>query len=437
MPVSKEQIEKNISISPYVPYKVETEYCYAVLKGDFQPNINYKIKVSAGAVSKTGEVIMGPAEEDITITDLPASVKFSDSGKILPLDGEMNIEIKTINLDRVNVTIQKIFRNNLIQFLNNEYYAPMSTYVYTGGYAVEGGKINEELLQYINLKKLQSLPYKGLFQININDTKNYWNKDTRWFMCTDLGMIAKRSGEDLVVYVLSIKNLKSVLNVKVQLISTTNQVMNEKVTGENGKVVFENWEKNSSGFYPYFLVAEKNDDWSFLKFNSTQLNQHQFQISGDPYSKDGMEAFVTPERDLYRPGEKAYITAVIRNKDFSTPPELPVRFIVNDPNGAEFIRQEKKWNQNGLVSYEVEFPVSALTGQYTATLYRIDKNESLGSTSFKVEEFIPDKLKVEIVPQKPAFESGEMLVFSVLGKQLFGAPAAGNKVVTSIRFTGR
>ncbi|MDD5688139.1 MAG: MG2 domain-containing protein [Elusimicrobia bacterium] len=437
MPVSKQQIEKSISVSPPVTYNIETEYCYAVLKGDFKPNVGYKIEVSAGAISKTGEILAKTSKEYITISDLPSSAKFSHEGKILPLDGEMNIEVKTINLDHVNVSVQKIFRNNLIQFLNNEYYTPMSTHVYSGSYAVEGGMINEEVTQYINLRKLHNAPYKGFFKIDINDTKNYWNRDTRWFLCTDLGIIAKRSGDDLIVYVLSIKNLKPIIDAKLQLISSTNQVMEEKRTSESGKVVFENWSKNPNGFYPYFIIVEKGDDWSFMKFDDTQMNQHQFQIAGEPYTKEGMEAFVTPERDLYRPGEKAYITAIVRNKDFSTPPELPVRLIVTDPQGSEFNRIEKRWNQNGMVSFEVEFPVSALTGHYSANLFRIDKNESIGSTSFKVEEFLPDKLKVEIVPDKTAIESGAMLVFSVFGKQMFGPPAPGNKLVTSVRFIPR
>src|SRR4029079_3085993 len=63
--------------------------------------------------------------------------------------------------------------------------------------------------------------------------------------------------------------------------------------------------------------------------------------------------------------------------------------------------------------------------------------ETLGTTSIKVEEFIPDKLKVEVVAPKKAVKAGESLVFKVKSRQMFGPPASGSKVVTSVRFLAR
>lgn len=437
MPIAKEQVESSVSVEPYVPYTIETEYCYAVLRGDFKPNIKYKITVNEGLISKAGEILEHKREKKVFIHDLSPKVKFVHSGKIVPLDGEMNIAIKTINLDKVNVNIRKMFRNNLNQFLRNEYSTQMSSTVYSGSYVVKGGRINEELVQYINLRKFHNIPYKGLFRIDISDSKSYYNRDRSWFICTDIGIIAKKSGDDLIVYTLSIKNLTPKSKTKVRLISDNNQVMDEGFTGENGKITFRNWQKNSYRFRPYFLVAEKGDDFSFLKFSSTMMNQHRFPIGGTPYSEKGMEAFLTPERGVYRPGEKAYITAIVRNKDFSVPPVLPAKLVVSDPKGAEFKKLEKKWNENGIMSFEVNFPAHALTGEYRINLFRIDKNKSLGSTSVKVEEFIPDKLKVEITSEKETIESGNLLVFFVKGKQMFGPPASGNKLMANIQFLPR
>ncbi|MDD5492006.1 MAG: MG2 domain-containing protein, partial [bacterium] len=445
MPVSKDEAETHISLIPYIPCEVQSEYCYTVLKANFQPNRTYEIRVAAGTKSASGESLENERREFVRIEDLPASVKFANSGKILPLNGEMNIALKTVNLDQVNVSVEKVFKNNLIQFFrnyysydDNDYYsAPMSSSVYNGSFKVDGGQINEEVTQYINLRKLQNLPYKGVFKVRVSDPHEYYNRDSRWILCSDLGLIAKNSGDDLAVYVLAIKTLNALPGIKVKLISTTNQVMEEGSTDESGKVIFSRWQHNENGFIPYFLIAEKGEDWSFLKFDSSAMEQYGYDIGGEPYTQSGMEAFLTPERDLYRPGEKAYLTGIIRNKDFTTPPELPVRLIVTDPQGAEFARQEAKWNQNGVVSFTVDFPLSALTGHYQANLYRLDQMGTLGVTSFKVEDFIPDKLKVEINPQQTNIGPGEKLVFTVFGNQLFGAPAAGSKVTTSVRLVPR
>lgn len=460
MPVSQEQAKQFISVTTNfdqnnifsglmpakkqvqykVYYNVDAEYCYAVLRGNFQPNITYNVIINSGMVSKTGEILEKKYAENITINDLPPQIKFANKGKILPLNGEMNIAVKTINLDDAYVTIQKIYRNNLIQFINNEDSSPMSSHIFSGNYKVEKGRINEEVEQYINLRKFHNAPYKGLFRIDMNDSRNYGARDSSWFICTDIGLIAKNSGNDLMVYVLSIMNLNPKEGVTVKLISTNNQVIEEHVTSEDGTVVFKNWQKERYDFHPYYITAEKGDDFSFMNFNSSTLNQHRFPIGGIPYSERGMEAFIMSERGVYRPGEKAYISAIIRNRDYSTPPALHSVLIVTDPRGAEFKRIEKKWNDNGVACFEVDFPSHALTGEYSIRLvqgyqgYQGYYNEHLGSYSIKVEEFIPDKLKVEIEPGKEQIESGNLLVFSVKAKQMFGPPASGGKVMTILQY---
>ena len=437
MPISENQVRQNIRIVPNIPFRVETEYCYAVLRGDFKPNVTYTVTVSSGLISKSGEIMENPYKGYVTIEDLPAKLEFAYHGNILSLSGPKTLAIKTVNLDKVNVQIRKAFRNNLIQFLNNEQYAPMSQDVYNGTYDVSGGQINEEMIQYINLEKFHNAPYKGLFSITLRDPKSYTDQDSAWFLCTDLGLIAKHSGDDLIVYVMSVETLAPREGATVQLYSDNNQVIDKQMTDSSGKVVFVNWRKNEFHFNPLFLVAQKDDDFSFLYFDRSALNQNQFAIGGDAYGREGMEAFLTPERGVYRPGEKAYITTVVRNADNTVPPPLPVRLLVRDPRGAEYLRVEQSYNSNGVMTFTIPFTGDALTGQYDLQLSRIDKPESLGSASLKVEEFIPDKLRVDVVVPKESVRVGQPLVFKVNSRQMFGPPASESKVVTSVRFLAR
>jgi uncharacterized protein YfaS (alpha-2-macroglobulin family) len=441
MPVSREQVEGHIEIDPPASYQIETEYCYAVLRGNFIPNRTYKVKVRPGVISRTGEVLgeKETREESIRISDLPAKVKFVQKKHILPLYGEMNVEFATINLDKVSIEVDKIFRNNVFAFLQ-DYYSSKSKNVLRTSYTIREGRINEEQTQYLNLRRVHNQEYKGLFQVTIRDPRDYYNKDSSWFLCTDLGIIAKQSGNDLIVYVLSVKTLQPVAAAEVNLISESNQIMDKKITDEAGRAVFSNWQsrrQDNYWFYAYALIVEHGDDFSFMKFDSNRLNQHQFPIEGEAFSLEGMEAYLTPERGVYRPGEKAYITGIVRNRDYSTPPSFPVLLVVRDPKGSEFARLEKRFNNNGMTSFDISFPPDVLTGQYNATLFTPVKMNYLGQTSFKVEEFIPDKLKVEILTDKDVFDAREQLTFTVEGRQMFGPPAQGNKVETTLLFLPR
>ena len=467
MPVSTEQVSKYISVSPNIAYNVETEYCYAVLRGNFEPNITYTVKVNPGLISRTDEILDKDhvKETNVTIEDLPPQVRFVRKGNILPINGEMNIEIKTINLDKIYVSVDKIFRNNIVKFLK-DHYDPMKMYVFSTNYEIKEGKINEELIQYINLRKLHDKEYRGLFEISLRgyggDGREYYNEGddsdgeddyyTRsysdrgrknWFLCTDLGLIAKQSGKDLIVYVISISTLNSVSGTTVKLISHSNQIMDQKVTDESGTIVFKNWREKpvssltTTNYLSAFVItAEKGEDFSFIELDRRQLNQHSFQIAGEPCVESGLEAFLTSERGVYRPGESAFITGIVRNKDFSTSSPFPVFLKVIGPNGSEFKIIDKKPNDNGMISFKIDFPSNALTGEYGISLFSPSQG-LIGSTSVKVEDFIPDKLKVEITTPKENFESGETLNFTVKAQQMFGPPAIENKLETAIIFYSR
>jgi uncharacterized protein YfaS (alpha-2-macroglobulin family) len=455
-PVSEDMLKKYVTIhdeqSNLVPYNIETEYCYAVFKGDFKPNRAYTILIKEGLLSKTGYVLKNDFKDSMRMSDLRPGVDFADSGNILPLNGNMDIQINTLNLDKFGVRIDKVFRNNLVYFLHNT-----GSYQYTKPVIyktvdVEGGEINDVVKHYINLKKFQNMEYKGLFMVSVSDPKGNGgegeyneeeegynsrnSKDSRVILCTDLGIMAVHSGQDLIVKVHSILNLTSEEGVTVKLVSYENQVITSRVTGPDGECIFPNWQENQYDFKPFILIAEKGEDFSYLMFSRDIMDQSRFDTSGRNLSKKEMQAFLTPERGVYRPGEKAYITAIVRNGDLSLPEQINVLLNVTDPAGEKYLIQNKKIPPNGMLAFEVDFPDYAKTGLYNIAL-KIGDNITIGSTELKVEEFIPNKIQADIRASDKRLKPGDELKFIVKARMLFGPPAAGNKLKTKVRFISR
>jgi uncharacterized protein YfaS (alpha-2-macroglobulin family) len=439
-PVSESMIKQHVTVynkyKNQVAYTVEAEYCYGVLKAEFEPNQNYKVVVSEGMRSKTGEEMAETTDHIVSIKDISPEVKFSSSGRILPLRGNLDIELYTLNLDNFDVRIEKVFRNNVIHFIRDRNSSEYGRIILSKSVKVEGGKINQKVRHYLNLRKFHNMEYKGLFNIRLSSQSEAYNYDQQYILCTDLGLIAKQSGPDLRVRVYSIMNLAPVSGVKLTLMSRENQVMKDGYTDDNGEFLFHDWKIDKNGFVPLAVIAEKDDDFSFIDFYSTAVDASRFDIGGEIISAEGMKAFVTPERGVYRPGEKVYVTAVVRKNDLGIPPPVNVQLYVTDPMESKYFLATKKIPADGLLSFEVPVHLTAKTGEY-ALILRLNERVILGRSAVKVEEFIPDKIKAEIkVPDEPR-APGKPVVFTVKGTQLFGPPASGRRVVTRVKLLSR
>lgn len=479
-PVKKENLEKHLSLysntyinnqKEYFPvnFQLETEYCYGILKTDFKPGITYTVIVSEGLTSKSGYKLESSITNDIHIKDLPSSVKFTSSGKLLTTDGNMNLEITTVNLDSFNIRIDKVLKENLLDYLTADYPSSYENTILYKSINITEGEINQKISHFLNLKKIHNLPYKGFYKITISPEKidknyDYEEEDSEYYeenqppasgdqkvlLCTDIGIIAKESGKDLYVFIYSIKNLTPIANSEVKLYTRKKILIEKKVTDYSGMVIFKDWKNKKLGLKeseltnswnvsevylsPYLLLVEKEDDFSYLVFNSSSIDQSRFAVGGTPYSPNEIKAFLTPERGVYRPGEKAYITAIVRKGDFSLPPDMNFKLKITDPLGNKFKEIIKKIPENGMEIFEVDFPSYALTGSYYAELW-IGDQILTGETSLKVEEFLPKKIKAEIaIPTK---KDENKITFKVIGKYMFGAPASGLDFSSKIIFQSR
>ncbi len=480
LPASSSQVRNNVSIEPAIPFKVDTEYCYAVLKADFQPNINYKIHVKEGLRAISGEILEHASDQDIRLEDIEPYVRFGDNGRLIPLEGKKIVSVKTMNLDNYSVGVEKVFRNNIVDFLKNwrsypNYYyrhsyrrpqrrayfqrqqeededegegdepsennyqsdsgstAGLGAHVWGGNVKVNEGQINQETETDLDFSQWHSQPYKGLFVVSLNGA-NGGGRDSRSFLCTDLGMMLKYSGDDLLVQVLSISRLTPAVGVKLQLISDTNQVIQEKETDPEGRVWFKDWKNNPYHFNAYVVVAQLGDDWSYLRLDQPALNQSRFDVSGDPFQSTGWDAFLTSDRGLYRPGDKANFTAVVRRADLDIPEDLPVNLVIKDENGNQVAKLTAKLHDYGMATFNFPIKEDITTGMLNVEL-GLENGVHLASTSIKVEEFIPNKIKVEVRPAKKTANPGEQLSFRVAVRQLFGAPGVSLKVRTAVQLS--
>ncbi|MGQ9779750.1 MAG: hypothetical protein ACUVRM_07725 [Bacillota bacterium] len=101
------------------------------------------------------------------------------------------------------------------------------------------------------------------------------------------------------------------------------------------------------------------------------------------------------------------------------------------PDGMVFREYAGSTGTTGFCTFRLEIPDYAKTGRYSALLYAA--KEIIGRCSFNVEEFIPDRIKVETATDKDEYDPGEKARIRVRGINLFGPPAAGRRVELAVR----
>ncbi len=438
-PVSSEAAQNFIEITPKMAFKIEQSDTYLNLKGGFRPGQTYSITIIKGLMAQNMSVLEKNLTQQVAIENLEPTVQFVDQGNYLSRKGNQKVGVKTINIKNIEIQVFKVFENNLVHLLHQnslteEYYYYYDTYsmrqlgqrIYAEEFNVQS-RLNEPVITAVDLRQYLNSERKGIFRITVTDTEERWRSSAKWVIDTDLGLVAHKGDDDLLVWVNSLSTLAPLPDVKVTLHSLSNQEIASGTTGPDGIVKIINLKNKIEDFEPYLITAVAGSDLSFLKLEDCELATTDFDVSGRPHLTEGYEASLYNDRGVYRPGETVHLVAVIRDKNVGIPPEFPIKLEIYSPDDRLFHEFRSKVGPGGAVEFEIHVPVYALTGKYLAKLMITDEQE-LGRLEFNIEEFIPDRIKVTLKADKSAYQVGEQANVTIKGVNLFGPPAAGRKV---------
>ena len=273
---------------------------------------------------------------------------------------------------------------------------------------------------------------KGIYHVSIRSSEDYWVKDSRFISLSDLGMIAREGQDKVFVFVNSIKSAGSVNGVNISLYAANNQLIGSGATNSDGVAEIPYNKKEFSGFKPAMIIAKTDDDFNYLPFSNTRINTSRFDVGGKRNNSSGLDAFIYAERDIYRPGEKENFAVVIRDRQWKSPGDIPVKMKFLMPNGKELKAFRKNLNEEGSVEGNIDISTSAITGGYTLEVYT-SNDVLLAAKNFSVEEFVPDRIKVNAKLSKETLKVGESVILSINATNFFGPPAANRNYESDIQ----
>lgn len=447
--VKAEHIKSYISIDPKIKYKVDIQPGYFIIKSeDFGVDSKYNITIKKGLSGILEGKLKYDFEQPVSFGKIKPTIKFYDQKEYyLSSEGSRNIQAAIINVPKVKVKIWKIYENNIIKYLgsNRYYYYDYDYYDYDyykynysynyGSPGKLGDVIYEKTIETNTLprkgsNRLLTLDFEdklknfnGIYVIEVQSDENYYPRASKMVSISDIGLIVKKGQHNITVFANSIKSVKPLSDVTINFIGANNQLTYTTKTNADGVAKYEYANQEFSGFDPVMVTAQLNSDYNVLHLQRTKVNTSRFDVGGLRQNPSGLEAFIYGDRNLYRPGESVKLSAIIRDYNWKSPGDLPIIIRINTPTGKNFKTIKKVLNKYG--SFELEIPLlsSAQTGSYHVGVYT--SNEVLiGTSTLKIEEFMPDRMKVEVELDKESYKPGEVVKLDLQADNFFGPPAA-------------
>ncbi len=462
-----------ISFSPAIKFTVEpSDDGFTIRSDNFDQSKSYTLTLAKGLRGRIGGILHEEYTTNITFGELAPSIGFANAkGIYLSGKGAQNIEVKIINVPKIKIIVSKVYENNLLAASHYGYspqesdgthtYAPSGEGDEEGGGGYSGGdnsditfgdviyeqEVDTRTLpksstggsgsRLLNLNITDKLPeFKGIYHVVIRSAKDYWVSDRRFVSLSDIGLIAREGREKILVFANSIKTAAALSGVNILAYGANNQLLGMGTTSADGVAEISYSRKELTGFKPAMIIAKSADDFNYLPFTTTRVNTSRFEVGGRRANTSGLDAFVYPERDLYRPGEKVNFAVIVRDRLWKSPGELPIQLKFLLPNGKEMKTFRKTLNAQGGADGSVEIPESAITGSYSLEVYT-SNDVLLATQPFRIEEFVPDRIKVTAKLDKPLLEAGDIGKLDIHAVNFFGPPAANRNYECEIQVKQR
>lgn len=395
-----------------------------ILDGKFKPGRTYQVKVGQALLSADGQTLEKDASLSFAVPEREPTVSFAQNHGVLSPQGNLSLDVQTVNVGQLRFRATRIHANNLVQHLKGRYSYDIGRTVIEKTIKLVGDQ-SEPHTQVLELKKLlgQESPL-GIYEIEARATDENWRRDEATVTITDLALISKHEKDGLWVWVSSLKSAQPAAGVKVSAISYTNQALATATTGADGIARLPISPKHPDGA-PWVIVAERDQDLAYLMSERHEWVVDDVDQSGrsQPGSYD---VLLYTERGVYRPGDTVHLTGLIRDAQGATPPSFPLSVKVRRPDGrtAATIKVTPEADRQGTFHFDFPTREDSQTGAYQFTVTLPGADEVLGETDTLVEAFVPARIEVVAEAVAPRFGPQDKAAVKIQGRYLFGQPAA-------------
>ena len=402
----------------------------------------YVVTLRAGLPSVVPkESLQKSADYSIYVRDRSPFVHFTGKAYVLPRTGQRGIPVVSVNTSSVKVQVHRIGDRNLIDtvlgsdFQRNIDRSDRERLDSEKGELVWKGELKTD--SALNADVTTAFPIDqaigdlkpGVYVMTAEPESARSNEDygqiaTQWFIVSDLGLTAFSGNDGINVFLNSLASTEAKAGIEIRLIARNNEVLATRTTDAAGFARFEaGLTRGEGGLSPAMLVADAKSDYAFLSLKGPAFDLTDRGVTGRAVAA-GLDAFVYAERGVYRTGETVHLTALLRDALGVAVTSVPVTLVVERPDGVEYRRIVVQDKGIGGRSLDVPMISSAPTGTYRVRAYTDPKGQPVGSTSFLVEDYVPDRMEFDLASPTGKISQTTPADMTVDGRFLYGAPAS-------------
>jgi uncharacterized protein YfaS (alpha-2-macroglobulin family) len=417
--------------SSWVLDEARTRLRYPYVEAD----ASYTVRIDPSLMAAEGASLGQAVEKQIHSGALPPQVGFASQGSVLPMRNTDGLPVVSVNVPEVDVEFLRVRPSEYSNFFANYQRAGQRGWwdlgtlsgiadsVYANRFVLSGRE-NERSVSFLPVQTVPELREPGLYFAVLRRPGEFQGQyQTSFFFVTDLGLHARLHADSLWVHAASLDSGQARDGVRIEVIDARGKVMAESATDSEGNAVLNHRPRPED-----VLVARRDSEIALIPFRQPALDLADFEVGGRRHGE--IEAYTWSGRDLYRPGESLQVSALLRDFDgraLENPQPLFARLLQPDGRAvSDFVLEPAK-----LGYYETLQPIrpDAPTGRWALELRASpDTKPTVGRFEFRVEEFLPERMKLTLDAAPGPLAPGDTLELQIEGAYLYGAPAEGNRV---------
>jgi uncharacterized protein YfaS (alpha-2-macroglobulin family) len=404
----------------------------------------YSVRVDGELTAADGKTLGKAIQREVYTGPLEPSVGFASQGSVLPARETRGLPVVSINVREVDVEFLRVKDRELANFfaayqrngqrssyeLDPRYgwygrkgkpVAQIADSVYANRFVLAGAE-NERALNYLPIQNITELAQPGLYFAVMKRAGSFNDEyATSFFFVSDIGLHARTYKDALFVHAASLKSGAALAGVDLDILDPKGEAVATASTDAEGNAQLA-WSFRSD----HVLVARNGKDTSLLPFNQPALDLSDFAVAGRKQA--WFDVFAWADRDLYRPGETIRLSALLRDFDGQPIEPQPLFITLKQPDGRPYAEARLEPRELNYFEWSREIPADAPTGRWQVE-FRTDpkSREATQGMSFRIEEFLPERMKLDLSSPQSRLAPGEALKLVVQGDYLYGAPGAGNR----------
>jgi uncharacterized protein YfaS (alpha-2-macroglobulin family) len=400
---------------------------------------SYAVTLAENLPGARGARLAAPARFDVAVPDRKSALAFRGAGYILPRIGSEGLPLRTINVSRARLQVLRINDRGLVEQI---YYGRMTQklsepevggiversgeQVWQGDMAI-GKQPNQAVVTPFPVDAVLGTLKPGVYVAvagNADRESEGWDaKATQWFVVSDLGMTSFIGEDGLLVFARSLASAAPAAGVKLRLMARGNTELGQAETGPDGIARFAAAALRGTGAAaPQAVFAEASSgDFSFLDLSGVEFAR--INLPEATRNRAGpLDAYLFPERGIYRPGESVALTALLRDARAAAVAGVPLTLKLLRPDGFEVERRQVADAGAGGYATLIDLPRGALAGSWSVTAHLDPDGPPIGRADFMVEEFQSPRLEFNLTADRDRIGPDGAATLRIDGRYQFGTP---------------